>query len=227
MRSVPIILIVTIAFLAPAVAQDKADASQILQVLQSWQTRLNLTEEQKDQTKKLLEEIRQKLQPMAEKVEAGEEVDKKAAIAEIQAVRKSFDQSFTAILDDGQKKEWNKVQGEFHGFMMKSIGAKRAAKLQQQYGLSDLQVQACIPVLAKQTDEFISFYQQAQESKAGGKAAGGRRARRAKLKQARALKGIGEDADKELEKIFTPEQWQKYEADKEKRKAQMKQKVKN
>jgi hypothetical protein len=50
-------------------------------------------------------------------------------------------------------------------------------------------------------------------------------AMRAKLKQAREMKSVAGGADDELKKIFTPGQWQQYEADNPTRKEEMKQKL--
>jgi hypothetical protein len=224
----PKLLILTVmmmVLLAPLAAQDQGKGAQVLQLLQSWQARLNLTDAQKTQAKGLLEQLGQKLEQLGDKVDAGE-VDRKTAFQQMQAARKDFRQSFGAILNDAQKKEWDQMQEEMQGFVAKRVGAKWAAKMQQQYKLSDSQTQACVPVLAKQAGELMEFFEQAQGSKAGEDATGGgRRARRAKLKQAQEMKGIADDADEELKKIFTPEQWQQYQADKAKRREEMKQKL--
>jgi hypothetical protein len=208
------------ALLALVAAQAEDKAERIAQLLQGWQARLNLTEEQKAKTKALLEQLGQQLAPLADKVGSGMEVDKKDALQQVQAARKSFQSSFETMLTAEQKKEWGKIQEETRDHIAGTIGAKRAARMQETYTLSDDQMQACIPVLSEHTAALMDSIEEAQESQAGRR----RQEKREKRQQAFELKGIADDADDELKKIFTPEQWQQYEADKAKRKEQMKQK---
>ena len=223
MKLKALILLTLLILPAAATAQEQEKGAKLMELLAGWQQRLKLTDEQKTQTKALLEKLGQELAPLADKTEAGEELDKKAAFKQIQSARRSFETSFAAILTDEQKKEWGVIQEETRDHVAKAIGQKRAAKMQQQYKLSDTQMQACAPVLADQTAALMQEIDEIQDAKAAGEAPGRRRpARRDKLQQARELKDIAGEADAELKKIFTPEQWQQYEADKAKRKEEMK-----
>ncbi|HEX2523233.1 MAG TPA: hypothetical protein VHP35_14005, partial [Terriglobia bacterium] len=119
----PILTVMMMVLLAPLAAQDQGKGAESLQLLQSWQARLNLTDAQKAQAKGLLEQLGQKLEQLGDKVDAGE-VDRKTAFQQMQAARKDFRQSFGAILNDAQKKEWDQMQEEMQGFVAKRVGAK-------------------------------------------------------------------------------------------------------
>lgn len=218
MRGVIVLTMTMMILSATAAEPDQAEkGAKIKALLQGWQERLQLTDEQKAKTKPLLEKLTSALAPLGEKIQSGE-LSKRDALQQIQSARKSFESSFSAILTDEQKKEWGRIQEDTRAHIAKVIGEKRAAKLQQQYKLSDSQVQSTASVLTTQTAALMDTMRDAQESEANRR----RQEKREKRQMAMELKGIADEADDELKKIFTAEQWQQYEADKAKRKEEMK-----
>jgi len=195
-----------------------------MKMVMDWKARLQLTDAQQDALLKLVDELGTKLDPLAEKIEAGEEVDKKAAIGQLKTVQAEFESGMKQLLTPDQQKEWEKIQTEIHGLILNQVGAKQVAKLKDPLKLSDAQLQQCVPVMAKKTGELMEYFSEVQEKKSDPPR-NKRQERRAKISTVRGLKEITGEADEALRKIFTDDQWKQYEAIQEQQKAALKAKM--
>jgi hypothetical protein len=221
-------LILLILVMGVATASQAVDPEK-QQMVSSWKTRLNLSDEQVAQVKGLLGEMQAKLEPLSEQMKSASEPDMKAVFGQVKQVRQEFQTSLNQVLSDEQQKEAAQIQQEVDELILAKIAGKRAEKLQQQFQLSPEQTQQAVPIYVRQMKELQAFVAEAQsggeESQPRGKRAS-RRQKRAKVKQAKGLQSIMDDTDKQMKEIMNSEQWTAYQAYREKQKEENKAKRK-
>ncbi len=217
----------TMAFVAiPAFAQARPIPKippELLAQVEGWKTRLNLTDAQKTSVKGLVDQLADKFEPLAEKMEASDRESKRETAKEMMEALQKFQESFQAILTPAQKGEWEKIREESQNLAQDLAATRIAGRMQEKYGLSDDQAKACRPVIAKEVGFLMDAFQQAAQEKQ--EADGQRGFRRGGLRRLREAKASVDETEAELKKIFTPEQWQKFEADREQKREQMRKKM--
>ena len=230
-RLKPVILCFLLTVLVSGSVWAQPDLNpEMLEMLAGWKQSLNLSEEQQAQVKGLLKQMGAKLEPLADQMDQEGDADMKAVFGQVKQARAEFQAEVMKVLNPDQQKAMTQIQEQIHQATLTKIAGKRAEKLKGQFDLSPEQTQQIVPIYAKQMAEMEAFVAKAKASSGdGGQPAtkgGQRRQRRAKLKQAKALKSIGENADKAIKQVMNDQQWTAYKAFREEQKEQNKAKMK-
>jgi hypothetical protein len=185
---------------------EKVD--KIAQVMTDSLAYLNLTDQQKTQATGFNKTAATALGQLAQKAKADTSLHGKALAKQVMGIMKQRNDALKKILTPDQTKLYQQHQ-------VQQIAELRTQMMKAQLGLTEAQVPQVYKVNLKSTQEMMA--DMAKLKSAGGK-----------LKKAKAAKGMKSDAgdaDKEMKKILTPDQYTKYEKNKEEMQAAMKEKM--
>jgi hypothetical protein len=148
--------------------------------------------------------------------------DRRAAAREGLAALADFQTAFEGVLTPSQKMAWEKFKTEGKGLLRDMLGDRMAARLKKTYALSDAQVKDCVPFLTREMAAMIALMDAIRTAKQQGKTREDLQSM-GSLDLAREARAAHLECEAALQKIFTPEQWKRYQADKTQQKQQIRQ----
>ncbi|MBP7866569.1 MAG: hypothetical protein KA419_11520 [Acidobacteria bacterium] len=224
----PLRLLAAGAFLLAAVAacpaMDLAPTlgPDALKQLEGWKARLNLSEAQRKKVAIFVDDFVLKIEPLVEKLQSEQMADRRVGIREGMTALTDFQTAFEGVLTPSQKMAWEKFKTEGKGLLRDVLGDRMAARLKKTYALSDAQVKDCVPFLTREVAAMITLMDAFRAAKQQGKSKEDLKAQ-GSLDLAREARAAHLECEAAFQKIFTPEQWKRYQADKNQQKQQMRQ----
>lgn len=176
--------------------------------------KLDLNDQQVKDLTAALGELGKTLHALIEKQEAaGEEGDPNEFIKSVKQAQSDYQNKLKGILSDKQLQTYNELREAAIMDMMKDLAEIKLLDIQLKIGFSDQQLEKLVPVMATSMRGFI---------KIAWEYAGKHLRLGQKIKVAKKLKHIQNDAQKQVQQILTGDQYQKWEALKKQQQEQQK-----
>ena len=206
--------LLSISYVQVSYAADKMDDFAPDDIVAELKPKLDLNDQQVKDLSAALGELGKQLHTLIEKQEAArEDDDTEDFIKGVKQAQADYQKNLKGILSDKQLQTYNELREAAIMDMMKDLAEIKLLDIQLKVGFSDEQLEKLVPVMATSMRGFMKI---AWEN------AGKHLRLRHKIKIAKKLKHIQNDAQKQVQQILTGEQYQKWEELKKQQQEQQK-----